>query len=64
MSTALQTVAALGERPEATVADLEAALDQAEAEQRRNKAAEVSGVAAQMLKQRVRRRGTPTGAEA
>ncbi|HVR99226.1 MAG TPA: SDR family NAD(P)-dependent oxidoreductase [Thermoanaerobaculia bacterium] len=64
LSLALQTVAALGERPEATVADLEAALDQAEAEQRRARAAEVSGVAAQMLKQRVRRRGTPTGAEA
>jgi hypothetical protein len=62
LEIALGAVAALGERPEARVGDLIAAVDGAEREELRSQAAEVSGLAQEKLRQRTRRRGTPTGA--
>ncbi|HYG64276.1 MAG TPA: SDR family NAD(P)-dependent oxidoreductase [Thermoanaerobaculia bacterium] len=62
LEIALGAVATLGERPEARVGDLVAAVDEAEREERRTQAAEVSSVAQEKLRQRTRRRGTPTGA--
>jgi acyl transferase domain-containing protein len=61
LELALRLVA---ERPEATLEEVSAALDEVDREERRAKAVEITGVAQEKLKQRARRRGVAAGTEA